>query len=120
MIASPAQFKDFAFETVSTLKSYAEKNPAIVNAYSKSLSQAYDWMIANKADAVGLLKPYFPDTDEATLKISLEALVPAISAHGKLTETAVKNQLEALKSVDAIKAVPSTAEGGLWTNKYGG
>jgi ABC-type nitrate/sulfonate/bicarbonate transport system substrate-binding protein len=66
----PPEFKDFAFETISTLKSYAEKNPDIVKAYSKSLSQAYDWMIANKADAVTLLKPYFPDTDEATLKIS--------------------------------------------------
>ena len=116
----PPEFKDFAFETISTLKSYAEKNPDVVKAYSKSLSQAYDWMIANKADAAALLKPYFPDTDEATLKISFNALVPALSPHGKLSEAAVKNQLEVLKSVDAIKTIPSTVEGGLWTNKYGG
>src|SRR5207302_6900637 len=70
----PAEFKDFAFETVAVLKSYADKNPAVVKAYSKSLSEAYDWMIANKADAAKLLKPFFPDTDDATLQISFDAL----------------------------------------------
>jgi NitT/TauT family transport system substrate-binding protein len=114
----PPEFKDFAFETIAVLKSYAAQNPKIVSAYAKSLNDAYDWLKTDPAGALAALKPYFPDTDPATLKISFDATVPAMSPHGKMSEAAVKNQLQVLKSIDAVKSIPSTAEGGLWTNQY--
>ena len=60
-----------------SLKSWAEKNPKLVEAYIRSLNQAYDWMLANRPAALAHLKKYFAETDEATLKISFDALIPS-------------------------------------------
>jgi NitT/TauT family transport system substrate-binding protein len=114
----PPEFKDFAFETISTLKSYAAAHPDVVKAYSLSLNEAQDWMKAHPKEALATLKTYFPDTDDATLKLSFDATVPAMSEHGKLTEAAVENQLTVLKSIGAISSMPSAAEGVLWTGAY--
>jgi NitT/TauT family transport system substrate-binding protein len=114
----PPEFKDFAFETIAVQKAWAEKNPKLVEAYTKSLRQAYAWMVANKADAVKALQTYFPDTDEATLTISFNALIPALIPDGRLTETAIKNHMEVMKALGALDKIPDTAEGVLWTNKY--
>ena len=42
----PPEFGDFAFECIAVLKSWAEKNPRLVEGYIRSLNQAYDWMLA--------------------------------------------------------------------------
>jgi NitT/TauT family transport system substrate-binding protein len=114
----PPEFADFAFECIAVLKSWAEANPRTVEGYIRSMNQAYDWMMANKDAAVASLKSYFPETDEATLRLSFEALVPAIRKGGKLTQTAIANQAEVLKAIGAVEATPDTAEGVLWTNKW--
>jgi len=114
----PPEFKDFAFETIAVLKSYAIANPDIVKAYTLSLNQAQDWMKAHPDEAVAALKPYFPDTDEATLKLSFDATMPAMSKYGKLGEAAVANQLRVLKEIGALTDTPSPAEGVLWTNAF--
>lgn len=112
----PTEFKDFAFETISTLKSYAEKRPDVVKAYCKSLDDAYNWMIGHKAEALEALQSYFPETDPGTLKISFDATASALAPNGRLTESAVKNQLNVLKQVGAIDSIPSPADGVLWTS----
>jgi NitT/TauT family transport system substrate-binding protein len=114
----PPEFKDFAFETIATLKSYAAAHPDVVKAYTKSLDDAQDWMKAHPDEAIAALKPYFPDTDDTTLKLSYDATLPAMSEHGRLTEAAVANQLKVLKQIAAIDTVPNAAEGVLWTNSY--
>ena len=114
----PPEFGDFAFECIAVLKSWAEANPKTVEAYTRSLNQAYDWMVANKPAALAHLKKYFAETDEATLKISFDALIPAIRKGGKLTQGAVANQLEVMKAIGAVQGDLNTAEGALWTNAY--
>jgi sulfonate transport system substrate-binding protein len=114
----PPEFGDFAFECIAVLKSWAQKNPKVVEAYTRSLNQAYDWMVANKPAALAHLKKYFAETDEATLKISFDALIPAIRKGGKLTQAAVANQLEVMKAIGAVQGDLNTAEGVLWTNAY--
>ena len=114
----PPEFADFAFECIAVLKSWAEKNPKVVEAYTRSLNEAYDWMLQNRPAALAHLKKYFGDTDEATLKISFDALIPAIRKGGKLTSAAVNNQLTVMKAIGAIEAAPDPSEGVLWTNAY--
>jgi len=74
--------------------------------------------VANKPAALAHLKKYFAETDEATLKISFDALIPAIRKGGKLTQSAVANQLEVMKAIGAVQGDLNTAEGALWTNAY--
>ncbi len=114
----PPEFADFAFECIAVLRSWAEANSRTVEAYIRSMNQAYEWMVANRDAAVGALKSFFPETDEATLRISFEALIPAIRKGGKLTQTAVANQANVLKAIGALETAPDTAEGVLWTNKF--
>ncbi len=49
----PPEFGDFAFECIAVLKSWAEKNPRLVEAYIRSLNQAYDWMLSNLSGGAG-------------------------------------------------------------------
>jgi ABC-type nitrate/sulfonate/bicarbonate transport system substrate-binding protein len=114
----PPEFGDFAFECIAVLRSWAEKNPQVVEGYTRSLNQAYDWMVANKPAALAHLKKSFPETDDATLRISFDALIPAIRKGGRLTSTAVTNQLSVMKAIGAIDAMPDASEGVLWTNRY--
>jgi ABC-type nitrate/sulfonate/bicarbonate transport system substrate-binding protein len=114
----PPEFADFAFECIAVLKSWAEANPRTVEAYIRSMNQAHDWMLANKDAAIGALKSYFPETDAATLRISFEALLPAIRKGGKLTQASIANQANVLKAIGAVDALPDSAEGVLWTNKW--
>jgi sulfonate transport system substrate-binding protein len=114
----PPEFGDFAFECIAVLKSWAEKNPRLVEAYIRSLNQAHDWMLANRPAALAHLKKYFAETDEATLKISFDALIPAIRKGGRLTQAAVTNQLNVMKAIGAVEGAPDTTEGVLWTNAY--
>ena len=89
-----------------------------MGAYVKALNQANAWMRTNTAEAVRLLKPYFADTDEATLTLSFTALVPAVRKDGRLDQAGVRNQIDVLKAIGAIDYVPDTKEGVLWTNQY--
>jgi NitT/TauT family transport system substrate-binding protein len=114
----PPEFGDFAFECIAVLKSWATKNPQLVEAYTRSLNQAYDWMLANRPAALVHLKKYFPETDDATLKISFDALIPAIRKGGRLTQSAIANQANVLKAIGAVEGNVDTTEGVLWTNAY--
>jgi NitT/TauT family transport system substrate-binding protein len=114
----PTEFANFAFESIAALKSWAQQNSRVVGAYVKALNQANAWMRTNTAEAVRLLKPYFADTDEATLRLSFTALVPAVRKDGKLDQAGVRNQIDVLKAIGAIDYVPDTKEGVLWTNQY--
>lgn len=58
---------------------------------------------------------FFPEADDATLRISFDALIPAIRKGGRLTQSDVSTQLSIMK---AIQAKPDTSEGVLWTNAY--
>ena len=114
----PQEFANFAFESIATLKSWAQQNSAVVQAYVKSLGQANAWMRGNRDEAVRLLKAYFPETDEATLQLSFNALIPAVREDGKLDETGVRNQIDVLRAIGAIDYSPDPKEGILWTNQY--
>jgi NitT/TauT family transport system substrate-binding protein len=114
----PKEFADFAFESIATLKSWALQNSKVVEAYVKSLNEANAWMRTNRDEAVRLLKAYFPETDEGTLRLSFNALIPAVRKDGKLDETGVRNQIDVLKAIGAIDYSPDTKEGVLWTNHY--
>ena len=60
-------------------------------------------MVANKPAALAHLKKYFAETDEATLKISFDALIPAIRKGGRLTQASVTNQLNVMKAIGAVE-----------------
>jgi NitT/TauT family transport system substrate-binding protein len=114
----PPEFKDFAFETIAVRKAYAQEHPETVRAYCTALNEAYDWTMAHPDAAVDALQPFLADTDRATLKLSLDALLPALAPHGKLTKAAVANQLDVLEQIGAVTGKPSPDDGVLWTSKY--
>jgi ABC-type nitrate/sulfonate/bicarbonate transport system substrate-binding protein len=111
--------KEFAFESIAVLRKWAEANPKLVEGYSRAMDKSIKFMLDNTEDAVKILKDnYFQDTDIDTVRISLKALLPSINPEGKLSETAIKNQLTVLKDLGVMKDLPNTSEGKLWTNKW--
>jgi len=69
-----------------------------------------------EAEWGGFLKTYA--AGRARPAALTDALVPAIRKGGKLTPTAVNNQLTVMKAIGAIEAAPDSSEGVLWTNAY--
>jgi len=100
------------------MKSWANANIATVEAYTRSLNEAYNWMLTDRPTALRLLKVYFPETDDATLALSFNALIPAIKKGGRLSQQAVKNQIDVLTSIGALNGQADMREGVLWTNQF--
>ena len=117
-LMEPKEFADIIWSPIATLKLWAQEHPRVVEQYVKSLNQANTWMRGNRDEAVRLLRPYFPETDEETLHIAFNALIPAVREDGKLSEAEVRNQIEVFKTVGTIDSSPDTKEGILWTNQY--
>ena len=64
------------------------------------------------------LKTYFPETDDATLRISFDALHPGHPDGRPADPGVVTNQLNVMKAIGAVEGTPDTSEGVLWTNKW--
>ncbi len=113
------KFRDFAFTSTAVSKAWAEANPTLVEGYSRALHRAYQFMVEHNDEAIQILHDkYFPDTDLATLKISINATMSAMKPDGHFSEAAIQNQVDVLKAIGALDSTPDTAEGGIWTNQW--
>jgi ABC-type nitrate/sulfonate/bicarbonate transport system substrate-binding protein len=113
------QFSDFAFESITVRRQFAEEHPELVEGYSRAMDRANQFLLEHTDEALTILHDkYFPDTDMDTLRISLEATLPAINPDGDLSEQAIINQLQVLIDLGIIESMPDTSEGVLWTNQY--
>lgn len=113
------QFRDYAFESIVVTREWAEANPELVEAYARAMDRANQFLYENTDEALAILgEKYFPDTDPETLRISLEATLPAINPDGDLSEEAIINQLQVLIDLGEFDEMPDTSEGVLWTNQY--
>jgi NitT/TauT family transport system substrate-binding protein len=97
---------------------YAKKNAPALQAYSRALRRATEWLRANRAEALRLLgEKYFKDTPAESLALSLDATLPALSADGRFSQGTVQSYLDIFKTIgEAITA--SGAEGVLWSNEF--
>lgn len=96
---------------------YAKKNAPALQAYSRALRRATEWLRANRAEALRILgEKYFKDTPAESLALSLDATLPALSADGRFSQAAVQSYLDIFKTIgEAVTA--SAAEGLLWSNE---
>jgi ABC-type nitrate/sulfonate/bicarbonate transport system substrate-binding protein len=96
---------------------YAKKNPAALQAYSRALRRATEWLRANRPEALRILgEKYFKDTPPESLALSLDATLPALSADGRFSQATVQSYLDIFKTIgEALTA--SAAEGVLWSNE---
>lgn len=99
-------------------KAFARNNPRLVRAYVRGLQRANAWMRQNPTDALRLLhQKYFTDTSPEVLRLSWEALLPAISRDGRFTEAGIKAYLNVFETIGQTFRI-DTSEGDLWTNEF--
>ena len=112
------ELRDTTYAAMFTTADYARRNGAALQAYSRALRRATEWIQANKAEALRILgEKYFRDTPAESLAISLDATLPAISVDGRFSQTGVQRYLDIFKTVgESVSA--SAAEGVLWTNEF--
>jgi len=111
------ELRDTTYVAMFTTGAYAEQNGPALQAYSRSLRKATEWIRANKAEALKILgEKYFKDTPPDSLAVSLDATLPAISADGQFTQAGVQSYLDVFKTIGE-NVTASAAEGILWTNK---
>ena len=101
-----------------TTKEFAEKNKPAVRAYTRSIQEALKWIRDNRQEALKLLGDnWFKNTKPETLALSLDALLPSLSATGEFTPTSFKKFLDVYKTVGEPVEIDLT-EGKLWTNEF--
>jgi len=112
------EFKDFPYTTLAVLPEFADRQPAAVAAIAKSVGQANDFIQANFAEAVDLLKAEFPKIDGRAIVRSMERDRSTFPRGCRMTASMWENAIKAAKSMHVVKSVPTAAEGELWTNKF--
>lgn len=111
------ELRDTTYVAMFTTSDYAGRNGPALQAYSRSLRKATEWIRANKADALKILgEKYFKDTPAESLAISMDATLPALSADGQFTQAGVQSYLNVFKAIGE-NITASATEGVLWTNK---
>jgi NitT/TauT family transport system substrate-binding protein len=112
------ELRDTTYTAMFTTVEYARRNGAALQAYGRALRRATEWLQANKPEALRILgEKYFRETPPESLAISLDAILPAVSADGRFSQTGVQRYLDIFKTVgESVSA--SAAEGVLWTNEF--
>jgi NitT/TauT family transport system substrate-binding protein len=112
-------FKEYDFTSIAVRDSYAAKNPDAVKNYSAAVSEASKWMLAHRDEALqDLHDRHFQDTDLPTLKLSLDLFLEAMNPDGTMSAQAVKNQIDVLSSLGALKDAGSIPVSELVTTQY--
>jgi NitT/TauT family transport system substrate-binding protein len=108
----------FLYVDICTSTDYANKNPAVVKAFVKSIQQANDWMRTHPDELYKTFQKEFPEVDPTTWSTGFPNLLPATSTNGKFDEASVKQTYQLFKDYGVINTIPDTKEGVTWTNKY--
>jgi ABC-type nitrate/sulfonate/bicarbonate transport system substrate-binding protein len=112
------EFKDFPYTTLAVLPEFAERRPEAVAAIARSVGQGNDFLQANFAEAVDLLRAEFPKIDGRAIARSMERDRSTFPRGGRMTVSMWENVIKAATSMRVVKSAPSAAEGELWTNKF--
>ena len=112
------ELSNVTYVALSVTEPFARHNPRLVRSYLRAIGKANAWMRKNTDEALKILNTkYFSDTPGDVLKVSREALLPAISADGKFNEAGIRGYLGVFETVGrGVKA--DAAEGTLWSNQY--
>jgi ABC-type nitrate/sulfonate/bicarbonate transport system substrate-binding protein len=101
-----------------TTKEFAEKNKPAVKSYVRSIQESLKWIGENREEALKLLGAnWFKNSKPETLALSLDALLPSLSATGEFTPASFKKFLDVYKTVGESVDIDLT-EGKLWTNEF--
>jgi NitT/TauT family transport system substrate-binding protein len=109
---------DMSFITVFTTRSFADANGATLRAYVRSLQDSMNWIRANHDEALQQLQQnWFKDTPLETLRISYDALLPAMSTTGTFTQAGLEKFVHVYRTVGEHIDL-DLGEGKFWTNAY--
>ena len=112
-------FKDYDFTSVAVREDWAKEHPDLVKAYAAALVEATTWMHDNPQEALeDLHEKHYSDTDLETLKISFDLHLDSVNPTGAMSETAVKNQIDVLSGLGALKDATGIPTDKLMTTEY--
>ena len=104
--------------TLFTTREFAEKNKPAVKAYTRSVQEALKWIRENRDEALNLLHAnWFKNTTPDALALSLDALLPSLSATGVFTSASFQKVVDVYKTIGE-KIDLDLSEGKYWTNEF--
>jgi NitT/TauT family transport system substrate-binding protein len=112
------ELTDTNYDSLFTTADYARANGAALTAYAHSVQDGVKWIKAHRDETLkDLGASWFKDTKPESLALSLDALMPAVSATGLYTRAGIQKYLDIFKSIGQGTNADLT-EGVLWTNEY--
>lgn len=112
------EIANLVYVALATTEPFTRNNPALTRAYLRAVNKANTWMRSNQAEALRILQAkYFSDTQPDVLKLSWDALLPAISPDGRFNEDGIRQYVRVFETIGRTIRT-DTAEGTIWTNQY--
>lgn len=109
---------DTNYVSLFTTADYARSNGPALKAFAQGVQDGVKWIRGHRDEALKLLgEKWFKDTKPESLALSLDALMPAVSASGTYTQAALRKYLDVFKSIGQGVDADLT-EGVLWTNEF--
>lgn len=103
---------------IAVRKDYAEQQPDVVERVARAVSRANNFLIAKPEESKQVLKQFFDNIAPEVMSASVDAIKPAISKDGLMTEAQWKNVVDILVASGALKSPLDYKEGAFWTNRF--
>lgn len=115
------EFNNYPYTGFAVRKDWAQKNEDVITRFVQAAIEASRFAKANPDKTREYVKAYFPDMNDQVLEAGMKDMLPSLPDDGRMTEDYVKSYLKMnldMGIIENVKAMPSTADGVLWTNKY--
>lgn len=113
------ELDDYPYTGISVRANWSRQNRDTIIKFVRALHQARRVIATDKERALGGLRMFFPRMEEHVLRAGYDAMIPALSEDGSLTEAIVKRFLDLGFEIEILTgARPSEKDGVLWTNDF--
>lgn len=110
-------YDDLPWQVLITTRSYAEANPAVVEAMARALARAMETASGDPAASAALVAEWFPGSSPELLTAALESIASSFAGDGSMTPDQWSNAVRPVEEAGLVSDV-DVAEGHLWTNDY--
>lgn len=112
-------FRTFIDDGVTAKRDWLTQNAAVTERVCRALGRACNVLATDLPRSKASLKTSLPQTNPQALDLVLDQEAKIVfGADGRMSEDMWKNTVTVFKTSGAVKDVPTTAEGTMWSNKF--
>lgn len=106
------------YSGVHVTREYAERNPKVVQAVGRALSDAANFMRDEPEATITIVEAAYPELNPEVVRAGMETIFPAVPESGRMTQEGWDRLRDAAAAAGVVSADRDVSEGHAWTNEY--